>query len=402
MIFKKIFRGEVFFALFLVAGSFKSGIKLPSFVPDLTLLLMVFSMFVALKRLIVYPFVKKDIVLSFFAFVPLPLFMMFSMLYTESSIYAFEKLSRFISITTWAYIGGTILLKDRKSLNLFLNTLLIVSAILGIQAGFVFLGNTSEFVSVFGSNYLELGRMCSVGIIILVTNHILDKESNKRKKIFAFILVSILMFSLLVSGGRMPLLSLIITLFLLIPIYYIRVHDGVLLVEKSIIKLILAVVFGTVLIVFGIVNGLFSTTLSRLVLLFNGGGDSVLVRLDRYEIALKIWSENVLLGSGIGSFPIHYLGYDSSDYAHNIFLELGSEMGMIGIVSFAFILFYAAFRLQKSIEYKLIPKNTIYCILLITFFLLLNANVSGDLNDNRMLFTFIGIMIVNSRYYQKD
>lgn len=401
MIKNNILKGEVFFALFLVAGAFKEGFTLPKYVPDLTLLFMSLSMLVVVKRLLKSPYITKNVIQSLLFFLPLPLLMAFSLFYTDSTIYAFEKLSRFLIITSWAYIGGILLLKNKKSLKLFLNTLLFVSVMMGIQSLFIYADNRTGFVSVFGSNYLALGRMCAIGIFIAVTLYVMDKTNSFKQKALFFIIACLLMFSLLLTGSRMPLLSLILTLFMIMPLYFLRIKQGNIFVKKSIVTFVSEIMVGIFLIIYGAISGLFSTTVNRFLMLTTGGGDSALSRIERYGTALKMWSENFILGGGVGSFSVFYTGVDKSDYAHNIFLEIGSEMGIVGIFSFIFILLFSLYKISRTMKHKDISKNLVYCILLITFYLFLNANVSGDLNDNRMLFTFLGITMISSQYIEK-
>ena len=54
--------------------------------------------------------------------------------------------------------------------------------------------------------------------------------------------------------------------------------------------------------------------------------------------ALQIWLEYPILGIGVGDFSIAAGLGDLSEYPHNIFLEILSETGMVGLVLFVLFL----------------------------------------------------------------
>jgi O-antigen ligase len=75
-------------------------------------------------------------------------------------------------------------------------------------------------------------------------------------------------------------------------------------------------------------------------------------------------------------------------YPHNIFLEIGTEGGWLVLAFFAWIVFKAFKRARMSsitLEGQLI-------FALLSFFIL-NALVSGDLNDNRLLFVTLSLAL---------
>ncbi|MEW6410120.1 MAG: O-antigen ligase family protein [Nitrospirota bacterium] len=74
--------------------------------------------------------------------------------------------------------------------------------------------------------------------------------------------------------------------------------------------------------------------------------DSGTVRLPIWSNTLDIISKNLLLGTGAGTFPIIYnqylaVGGGLPIHAHNLYLTLASEIGLIGLVSFLGIVIFA-------------------------------------------------------------
>ena len=92
------------------------------------------------------------------------------------------------------------------------------------------------------------------------------------------------------------------------------------------------------------------------------------------------------------------MGEDVRLYPHNLVLELGAENGLIGVLIFgALIIVTFAIGLTFLKREKGLARVVVRYLLVVCCFSLLNAMVSGDINDNRILFTFVGLIGVMSR-----
>jgi O-antigen ligase len=103
------------------------------------------------------------------------------------------------------------------------------------------------------------------------------------------------------------------------------------------------------------------------------------------------------LGVGSGNF-VEYT--DRSDllknrnlyYPHNLFFEIATEFGIITLLLF---LVYLIQSIYLSFRINLLDKLKTGNMMFYTFvFLFLNSMISGDLNDARLLFVFIPLMLV--------
>lgn len=120
------------------------------------------------------------------------------------------------------------------------------------------------------------------------------------------------------------------------------------------------------------------------------------IRLDSFKSAVNIFIENAVIGVGTGGWSYTRNGFDFRDYPHNIFLEIGSELGVLGLIIFCIFLWF----IYRDIVVGLSRKNrnsALYLfsiwgvgIALIGFF---NAQVSGDLCVNEYL--WIGAAILS-------
>ncbi|RLB75352.1 MAG: hypothetical protein DRH24_19735 [Deltaproteobacteria bacterium] len=100
-----------------------------------------------------------------------------------------------------------------------------------------------------------------------------------------------------------------------------------------------------------------------------------------------------MLGVGPGGLGVHFRGRDARLYPHNIVLELGSETGGFGVSLFLVVVGVPMIRALARMRRARGVSKTVLCFLITaSSFLLLNAMMSGDVNDNRMLFAFIPLL----------
>jgi hypothetical protein len=143
-------------------------------------------------------------------------------------------------------------------------------------------------------------------------------------------------------------------------------------------------------------SGYFTATWDRLVLMLRSSDYSD-GRIPRYEVAESIattWPTSVT-GVGIGGFVQSFGEPDTKagDYPHNIFLEVASELGIVGFISFVLMLGWAGRRtvdfIVRTDSDQLYIRYTLAGMLV---FELINSCISGDINGNRTLFTCIGLL----------
>jgi O-antigen ligase len=110
-----------------------------------------------------------------------------------------------------------------------------------------------------------------------------------------------------------------------------------------------------------------------------------------------------MIGVGIGGFSYIYNRSDMRLYPHNIFLEILSELGVLGMFLFTFmILFSLKVALNNIKETNNVNYYLNLGILLNFIFMFLNSQFSGDINDNRLLFTFLGSIYAFRRITKND
>lgn len=126
----------------------------------------------------------------------------------------------------------------------------------------------------------------------------------------------------------------------------------------------------------------------------------ILSRLELFKEAFNSLKNNILFGVGIGNFSASNI-YGSFNYPHNIVLEVSSEMGIIGVIILAMILFYVAKSLISELKQSHDTTKLSFVIVLFVFSLL-GASISGDINGNHLLWLSIGMLVGINYIHSKE
>ncbi len=139
----------------------------------------------------------------------------------------------------------------------------------------------------------------------------------------------------------------------------------------------------------------------RIESLIEGNDTSAEGRILRFELAWQMFLESPILGSGTAStiFDNQILSNElTSEYAHNIFLEIASEYGLIGLIIWFLLL-------QLSIQYtselwkqrkKLRSNFTVLfqTTLYISLVYLIFSSVSGNISSNAPIFIYLNLLSI--------
>lgn len=376
-----IFSPELIFCLFLYSGSFKAAINFPI---DETLFLLGLSITQGLFILIKRKSFPQYSALAIFVYLLFATLAIASLWYTPGKYYAIEKVIDLVVTIGWAFCGPLILFRDNESLkNFFISCVAIGACMTGTLLTQLDFSSYHRFISVWGSNYLTFGRVAGLAATIVLTMFLLN---GKRAKL-SVLVIGVFIFGIVMSGGRMPLISFAVALFVFTAgSIKLRLHDGKLYISKGLKYLVIAGI--AFFIILPYTNYTENITFKRLTLLTSeeSRGASVDARTDRFSAAIEMIKEKPFLGAGIGAFPIYFDGKDERSYPHNIALEILSELGIVGLIIFSTLIFLCLNSIRRTDN----PYKTV--ILSGALFLFLNANVTGDFNDNRIFISFLALM----------
>lgn len=397
--------GEWLFALFLFAGYCKADPRL-AFIQthiDITLLFLILSFLVVLYRMVRDPFAQR-VSRSFSAVAALFLLLAASLvgglLYTQSREYGVDKALRFVLLTGWAFFGAALLISGSLSLKRFSWAVATISTVMAIDALLSYPGvGQVSFVTAFGSNYIALARAAGLGLLTTVAL-LLPMEQRPLVKLFLWGIAALQLWAALSAGARGPVLALIFSILLFFALS-VRGFPR-LRIERFSLRLGVAAFFICIVLA-AMGQELFPTLAFRSEIALTEGGTSVMTRLSLYRAAIELWANSPIWGNGTGQFGIAVAGEDIRLYPHNIVLELGAEVGLIGVLVFATMILVAfakpliTLRAQKGLA-----KIATRYLLVACCFALMNALLSGDVNDNRILFTWIALLATASRFQKVE
>ncbi len=388
---------EICLALFLFSGTFKSlFFQMFPDLPDITVVLAVVLFAGILLNNRPAPAFQTDsldttphqpaptmtkLLIPFSIFV---LIMFFSMLNNAENTFAFDKTARFALLTGLATISPVLIIKTPRQLYRFL-----IMPIFLALAMTLFGQVTPEGLSAFGATHIATGRIIGFGFLAILS-FLLQPDTKAfstwlQRALFLIGGVTLL-YGLFYSGSRGTLIALLIAVSFtgLVGITFRRGR-----------RLVLAGAAVTLAIVAGIT--LFApdavTTMNRRVLYTLSGplDQTARTRVLRANAALEMFTQHPFTGVGIGGFDAEFNRFTGTrgDYPHNLFLEVAAELGILGLL-FISILIINSFR-EVFITLTRANRRIPLIVLTVTVYSLVNALFSGDLNDNRLLFTALGL-----------
>ena len=120
-------------------------------------------------------------------------------------------------------------------------------------------------------------------------------------------------------------------------------------------------------------------------------------RMDYYRTTLAAIPEHPILGNGVGSWAVFYYRNDQRNYPHNMILEISFEEGMVGLAAF---LVFLGLTARSTLQMLRESRSHFLVLSLMVLYCLMVALFSGDLDDNRLLFFWIGVTLTMCRYVQ--
>lgn len=307
----------------------------------------------------------------------------------DVNLYGFEKFMNFwIIVVPLTFIVAEMF--DSKQVMKMFFVLLGVSCFLALLSavGLSVSERADGRMATLGGGPIVFARWMGFGIITLFLLPYKFKSGFKYLMLVTFLILA------LASGSRGPILALFII--------------GVLYLGLNFNRLIVKVSLGVVLIsLFILISGVGEKisgvgNFDRVFMNVSKKGGSKQSTSTRTNLAIGslILLQHYPLGVGAGNWqqvsneirPTHLMPLE---YPHNLFLEVACEYGLhvlfILVLLFIFIIHLSY---VKMIKYK--GENSLYPLLFyLLIFLSLNSLVSGMLNDSRLLFIIISMVLIN-------
>lgn len=392
---------EVAFMLFLNAGIYKADPRLAplqSFV-DLTLFfeaLCILGILIGVRRRQVKILrLPSKMLVPYLAVAGMSVL---SLIYTEAPIYGTDKLLRFLFITSFSLFAPWFLFQDWGRTKRFFVAWVVLSVIAASDVLISGLEPGDYFRSAFGgsSGYLGLASLAAQSVLVLTFAFFLTVRSMWRK-LLVISLIILNTFILLASGGRTaPLVLPLILVGLLM--YKVISFGG----RAALVGRVPAHDFYSLRRLLTVVMILSIVALFTISLRYTSVVDRLAVAFLNYESTGRIGYGSAALqallthpwGLGIGGFAKYYTGSDEGRaYAHNLFLEVGSELGWIGLIAFVLLCIWAATSGVEALRRGTSQAHSVGVTLFSLYaFMLFYFQFHGDLNDARVLFAWMGAL----------
>ncbi|MCH7858086.1 MAG: O-antigen ligase family protein [Candidatus Marinimicrobia bacterium] len=338
------------------------------------------------------------------AFVGWVLWMIMTSIYAPHLEAAMVKGLRFAFFTSVLFFGPLVFIKTREESRIvlklfFAGGLLGALYLLGYLAVSVItrqslLGLTR--LTILTSNPIAAGRVLSISAAMAAAMLI----TNRDKMLQWGLLMVVLLIAVLFTGSRGPMLSFVVATFLV----------GILSGRKAFRRSVnlgfgLLLVFMVVLILLPRELILrFGVDLPDEIARTNrgiGAFNTVTHRFHLWDMAIALWTKDLqhfLFGAGSASYGMLFPWRDFR-YPHNLPLEILAEYGLIGLGMFSIHFLSIVKRVALKLRSGLQNEELLWLTAALT--MALATMTSGDLNDNRMLWFFLGGLLATMNVDQR-
>ena len=328
-----------------------------------------------------------------------------SYIYTASPDYGFRKILRFNTFAVTIFISPLLIIKSpadsKRLLSYFYFLLVIIIGIMLLQ--FVYFLKWGDFaivlaywnrISIPGANPIQVSRYLAIGAAMMIALLIRNKPSQS---LHYFAILFVILLSIILSGSRGPLVSIIIGS-IVYAILYERKHSsrifgyGILAIG-TIITLLL-------LLPESLTQRFFDISQGSVIMTQQGVRriSTIATRFEFWSMSLQAWFSSItsfFIGLGAGSFSSLFIWRDWRWYPHNLFFEIIVELGLIGLVIGILFIIKSYQIINKGIQRGSFTEHSALWVAG-TVVMFIAAQFSGDINDNRILWMFIGISIAST------
>lgn len=314
-----------------------------------------------------------------------------SYLYTPAPEYGGVKLVRFLLIGGFFLLAPLYLIKDEDDFRHFALTFVVFGVVQSLLL-FVRVGHVST--SPEDTDVTRIGAGWLVGMAILLLLFYRVVLSPFWRKTLLLLALPCLIGGLIASASRGAVFSVALASIIL-AFKISRGRSKTVVLVSMIFVMVCAA--GAFYYLRGMGNGKYAEKMNELIALSHGqetsasGGE----RIAFYSAAIREIPQRPLLGIGVGGWSVYYYGTDARRYPHNLLLEVSVEEGMIGILALCIFL-WAIWRANRELWDITGTRFAVLSGLLI--FALTSTMFSGDLDDDRLLWLWSGLVLAMLHY----
>jgi O-antigen ligase len=307
-----------------------------------------------------------------------------SLLWSPTDGYGQSKILHLTVAGGWLLIAPAVIItKEPVRTRRFITAILLVTLPFAASSLVTYV-TTGNALVLNVANYITASRPLGFTALSLAYFTTLSQTKSQR-----FLLVGVLLSILgvlLVTGARGPFVATVTSTGLYLLWEFREQHRDTRQTLKRTFRAV-----GVSIFFFGLLTALVvqiggRTTVYRLSRI--ASDTSISYRFDFYQSSINLFAQQPLFGHGIGSFAQAYTRPPNPVYPHNIFLEAGAELGLIGIGIFVLLLFRAVAPAWQRHGLNVSREQALFSMMV--FYMLLNAMVSGDFYTNNYLYMALG------------
>jgi O-antigen ligase len=331
-------------------------------------------------------------IIAFFSFAAI---VAMSYLYTPAPDWGFTQALRLCGIGGLLFLSPFILIREEKDFRQF--AIAFVCFAMALAAEMIFLPRYA--VDQWGWAYsmkTNIGGGWIIGMAILLLFYFPLTKSPFLKWSWRLACGPLLIVGLIATTARGPLVCLAFV-FILTPLVLPR-KRGARSKALTSLGILLAMVAASVVATSLLpqVRAKYQEKMTEIDRIMRGSwpGGTAGERLDFYQAALREIPENPVLGLGVGGWSVYYYGRDSKNYPHNLFLLVGVEEGLVGLIALMAFLCVVGLAIKRILamagdRYVVLFALVAFCVAVSMF--------SGDLDTNRLLWLWCGMTFALAR-----
>ena len=364
-------------------------------------LLMVILVDVKLNKFDIPVIVKKNNPKKMFMIIGLFTgYLGITLIYSDNPAYGAQKILNFLASTVPSVIAFYYLIVtvSRERFKIFIIALVTITLLTVTYILFDYpfdQGSIYEYRAGRWSHVIYGRLIGSIAVVLLLyILWIIEKLKTVKERwrvLFLIFINSLAVYGLYLSSLRSAMLGVILCFALsaLFIIYKIIVKRETVDVRRKQIAGIVTVVILTISFILLIPKPeIIDARFDNLTLIEDlefGGDEPINTRLEALKISKKIFLEHPLFGVGFGGFKNYNDFTEFVKYPHNIFVEVGVEGGVIGLLVLC-VLFLVLFR--STYRYSILS----FTFLLFAFWL---AMFSKELSNQSLLWLFLAFAGIN-------
>ena len=374
---------EIAVSLFYVVGFFKGDPRLDATPVDLTVTVAV-VMLLAMGLRLFFTDSTLHLPRDFVFYVPLLALMFISLTYTPDFAAGLDKTLRFIFLTLMGAISPFLVVDTPEKIRRFLVGLVLGGILMSINSFFM-LGGEGRLTAPSGET-TALGF--SAGLALVIIWALWFPRMSLFRRILLYPFIAVLMVALVGSGGRFANVGTAVCVGLSILFY-----------RKLVVDLAIMLGAGIAALPFVRIPAASLDYLASLAHPHQAFG----TRTDLMFFGLQTFLDHPLFGVGIQGYRYVTPNPLTYNFPHNLLLELGAELGIFAIITFLGLVacsYRAMFRVLRDVYSENAPLyRTVFLILILTC---MDASVSGEMNNDRLLFFMLSMPFVLERIVWKE